>query len=341
MSRATRLLRDPEAAAAILRAGGLVAFPTETVYGLGVDGLDAAAARSVFAAKGRPADNPLILHVADEAGAAGLALWSPRAHALAARHWPGPLTLVLPARPVVPVEVRAGLPTVAVRCPAHPLALELIRRAGRPVAAPSANRSGRPSPTTAQAVWEELNGRIDAVLDGGPCALGVESTVVDCTGPRLRLLRPGALPAEVLGLPPLPDPDAPAASPGMRHRHYAPRVPLRLVADMGAAWAACPAAAVLCSADTAVRLGLASGPRIHVWAVGEAARAAELYEALRRLERSGAPCILAEVLPSRGHDAATMDRLCRAAGSAATASPSSGRGGAPADRDPGAAEPPG
>ena len=341
MTRATRLLQDAETAAAILRAGGLVAFPTETVYGLGADGLDAAAARAVFAAKGRPADNPLILHVADEDGASGLALWSAQAHALAARHWPGPLTLVLPARPAVPVEVRAGLPTVAVRCPAHPLALELIRRAGRPIAAPSANRSGRPSPTTAQAVWEELGGRIDAVLDGGPCALGLESTVVDCTGPRLRLLRPGALPAEALGLPPLPDPDAPAASPGMRHRHYAPRVPLRLVVDMGAAWAACPGAAVLCSAATAARLGLSSGVRVHVWSVGEAARAAELYEALRRLERSGAPCILAEVLPAQGRDAATMDRLSRAAGSVATAWPPCGGGGVPTDRDVGPAGPAG
>jgi L-threonylcarbamoyladenylate synthase len=310
------MLTDVAEAAAMVRAGGLVAFPTETVYGLGADGRNPAAVRDIFAAKGRPEDNPLILHVADLDQAMVYAEWDDAAAALARRHWPGPLTLVLPARPAVPLAVRAGLPTVALRCPDHPLARELIRLVGGPVAAPSANRSGRPSPTTAQAVWEELAGRIDGVLDGGPCPLGVESTVVACLGGGLQLLRPGALPAEELGLPPLPAVRAPALSPGMRHRHYAPRLPLRVVAarDLAAAWAACPAAALLCTAETAAHLGAVAGPRVHVFAAGPAGRAAELYAALRRLEASGAPCILAEALPVRGRDAATMDRLWRAAG---------------------------
>lgn len=323
MSRRTALLTDVEAAARLLRAGGLVAFPTETVYGLGADAHNPAAVRAVYASKGRPCDNPLILHVAGRADAEALAEWNPRARGLAERHWPGPLTLVLTARPSVPPEPRAGLPTVALRCPAHPLALALLRAVGTPLAAPSANRSGRPSPTTAEAVLEELGGRIDAVLDGGPCRLGVESTVVDATGPELRLLRPGALPAEMLGLPPLPAPDAPARSPGMRHRHYAPDVAVRLVEDVGAALAAYPDAAVLCTACTAAALGLRPGPRTWVLPDEEGPRAAQLFAAIRALERTGAPCIIAEALPVRGLDAATMDRLARAAGRPPGAVPAS------------------
>jgi L-threonylcarbamoyladenylate synthase len=309
----TRRLHDARDAAAILAAGGLVAFPTETVYGVGADALQPAAVRRIFSAKGRPADNPLIVHVAALEEAEALAVWDARARALARRHWPGPLTVVLPSLPHVPPEVRGGLSTVALRCPAHPLAQALLRAFGGPVAAPSANRSGRPSPTTADAVLEDLGGRIDAVLDGGPCPYGVESTVVDLSGPEVRLLRPGALPAEELGLPPLPAADAPVRSPGMRHRHYAPAVPLRLVEDLRRGLAECPAAAVLCTAATAGALGLGAGPRVHVWGPTDRHRAAELFAALRRLERSGAPCILAEALPPRGLDAATMDRLRRAA----------------------------
>lgn len=308
----TARLRSVPRAAEILLRGGLVAFPTETVYGLGADGLDGAAVRRIFAAKGRPADNPLILHVADGSGAERVAVLDARARALAARHWPGPLTLVLPARAVVPPEVRAGLPTVAVRCPRHPVALRLIAAAG-PLAAPSANRSGRPSPTTADAVLQELGGRIDAVLDGGPCALGVESTVVDATGSELRLLRLGALPAEVLGLSPRVEAGAPAASPGMRHRHYAPAIPLEVVSDLGSALARHPDAAVLCLEPEARALGLEPGPAVVVLPVDPLGRAAVLYGALRQLERSGRPRILAVALPEVGVDAALMDRLSRAA----------------------------
>jgi L-threonylcarbamoyladenylate synthase len=272
--------------------------------------------RAIFAAKGRPADNPLILHVDGSEGADRVAEMDARAHALAARFWPGPLTLVLPARDVVPVEVRAGLPTVAVRCPRHPLALQLIRLAGTALAAPSANRSGRPSPTTAAAVLQELDGRIDAVLDGGPCALGVESTVVDATGAELRLLRLGALAPEALGLAPRIEADAPVASPGMRHRHYAPAVPLQVVPDLGAALAHWPDAAVLCLDDEARRLGLVAGPAVVILPAEPVGRAAALYGALRQLERSGRPRILAAALPEVGIDAAVMDRLRRAAAAA-------------------------
>ncbi len=308
----TRRLRSVAEAAEILRHGGLVAFPTETVYGLGADGLDPAAVRAVFAAKGRPADNPLILHVHDVVGAETVAVLDARARRLASGHWPGPLSLVLPARPQVPEEVRAGLPTVAVRCPRHPLALALIAAAGRPLAAPSANLSGRPSPTSAEAVLEDLDGRIDAVLDGGPCPLGLESTVVDCTGPTLRLLRLGALAAEDLGLEPRVG-GGQALSPGMRHRHYAPRIPLRVVDDLGLALAEHPEAAVLCTAEQAARAHLAPGPAVYVLSADPVKRGAELYAALRLLERCGRPLILAAAVPDQGTDAAVMDRLRRAA----------------------------
>jgi len=302
---------DPGVAAAVLRGGGLVAFPTETVYGLGALGTDAAAVRRIFAAKGRPADNPLILHVAAPADARAVAVLGPLAAGLAARFWPGPLTLVVPALGSVPLEVRAGLPTVAVRCPGHGLARALIRLAGGPLAAPSANRSGRPSPTTAAAVLQELDGRIDLVLDGGPCRAGLESTVVDCTGGAPRLLRLGALPAEALGLAPRVDAADPGRSPGSRHRHYAPAVPLTVVVDVAAALDALPGASVICGAREAVRLGLRPGPGLHVWAESPEGRAAEFFAVLRRLERRGRP-IVAAALPRAGLDAATMDRLLRA-----------------------------
>ncbi len=309
----TAQLRSVARAAAILRAGGLVAFPTETVYGLGADCLNGTAVRGIFAAKGRPVDNPLIVHVANTDQAEAIAVLDDRARQLVGRFWPGPLTLVLPSRDVVPPEVRAGLPSVAVRCPRHPVALRLIAACGTPLAAPSANRSGRPSPTTAAAVLDELGGRIDAVLDGGPCLLGVESTVVDATGPELRLLRLGALPAEALGLAPRVGADAPAASPGMRHRHYAPAIPLEVVGDLQAALAARPDAAVLCPEALAHRLGLEPGPAVSVLPEDPERRAAGLYAALRHLERSGRPVILAAALPEVGLDAAVMDRLRRAA----------------------------
>lgn len=226
-----------EEAAAIIRRGGLVAFPTETVYGLGADALNPMAVARIYAAKGRPAFNPLIVHVDGLAGVREVARdVPPLAEALAEAFWPGPLTLVLPRREVVPDAVTAGLDSVAVRVPAHPVARMLIAAARRPIAAPSANAFTRVSPTTAAHVVQQLGAALDLVLDGGPASVGIESTVVDLTGARPVLLRPGGVPSDaierVVGPLDLPlaaaGDEAPRPSPGMLERHYAPRA--RLVA---------------------------------------------------------------------------------------------------------------
>ena len=220
-------------AAEVLRSGGLVAFPTETVYGLGANGLDVEAVRGIYRAKGRPSDNPLILHISDPDEAEPLALVNDRARRLMAAFWPGPLTLVLPARPTVPLETRGGLGTVALRMPSHPIALALIAAAGFPLAAPSANASGRPSPTDAASVWEDLHGRISLILDGGPVPVGIESTVLDISEEKPLLLRAGATPREdvegFLGVQlGIPDELSRRRSPGTRYRHYAPSIPVRV-----------------------------------------------------------------------------------------------------------------
>ena len=220
-------------AARVIRAGGLVAFPTETVYGLGANGLDGEAVSKIFEAKGRPQDNPLILHVAKKSDVKDLWLHVPdNAKRLMDAFWPGPLTLIFVKSGIVPDEVTAGLDTVAVRMPEHKTALALIRAAGVPIAAPSANLSGRPSPTTAAHVMEDMDGRIDVVLDGGPCSVGVESTVLTLVG-KPTILRPGGITKEMLEqvigevevspavLRPLKDGEI-AESPGMKHKHYAP-----------------------------------------------------------------------------------------------------------------------
>ncbi|WP_213803311.1 L-threonylcarbamoyladenylate synthase [Granulicella sp. dw_53] len=228
-----------ERAATILRGGGTVAFPTETVYGLAANALDAAAVAGIFAAKQRPSWDPLIVHVSDGAMLERVAVLTPRAEALIATFWPGPLTLLLPRTSIVPDAVTAGRPLVGVRMPSHPLALALLRAAGLPLAAPSANRFGHTSPTTAAHVLEDLDRRIDAVLDGGPTSVGLESTVLDPDG--MVLYRPGAItPAmieAVAGPVTLFKPAAVEAapeslpSPGVGIRHYAPRARLILVAD--------------------------------------------------------------------------------------------------------------
>jgi tRNA threonylcarbamoyl adenosine modification protein (Sua5/YciO/YrdC/YwlC family) len=221
-------------AAALLREGETVAFPTETVYGLGAAALNPDAIAKVFAAKGRPADNPLIVHVASIDGLRRCGRLDVRGEALAAAFMPGPLTIVIPSDPAIPTLARAGLPTVALRIPAHPVAAALIEQAG-PLVAPSANLSGRPSPTTADHVYHDLKGRIAAVIDGGPCSVGIESTVVDLSGERATILRPGVITAEeierVLGEPlaaHTPSGETPR-SPGMKYRHYAPSARVRLV----------------------------------------------------------------------------------------------------------------
>ena len=320
-------------AARLIGSGGLVGFPTETVYGLGADGLCDAAVRDIYAAKGRPADNPLILHVADWASATRLVADPPEAaRLLAAAFWPGPLTLVLPAAPCVPEVVRAGLPTVGVRCPAHPVAQALIQAAGVPIAAPSANRSGRPGPTCAQDVLADMDGRISLILDGGPCSVGVESTVLDLTSSPPCVLRPGGVTVDML-LAVLPEvavhpsalsPAVPgqAKSPGMLHRHYAPRARV-VVFDAGQA-AACKAAVqqarqagerpfVLASRETLAAWG--EEPNVRCWGDRDRPQdlAAALFTSLRRLDDAGATLILCEGVAPEGLGLAVMNRLLRAA----------------------------
>jgi len=225
-------------AAKIIKEGGLIAFPTETVYGLGADGLNPEAVKKIFQAKGRPADNPLILHIANMKDVFYLASIVPlKAQVLIERFWPGPLTLVLPKSKFIPDEITAGLDTVAVRMPQHPVALALIRESGVPLAAPSANLSGYPSPTEAAHVWQDLSGRIDAILDAGATGLGLESTVLDISGEVPVILRPGGVTKEeleeVIGPvqydPGLLDSGETPKSPGMKYTHYSPRAEVLLL----------------------------------------------------------------------------------------------------------------
>jgi L-threonylcarbamoyladenylate synthase len=300
-----------------LSAGGLVAFPTETVYGLGADATDGAAIARLYAAKGRPAFNPLISHVADIAAARALAVFDAAAERLAAAFWPGPLTLVLPKQPGGPVAelATAGLDSIAIRIPSHPVALEILRALGRPVAAPSANRSGHVSPTHAEHVLADLGGRLDLIVDGGATSVGLESTIVACLG-RPALLRPGGLPRHdierVLGVP-LADaaparPDAPSA-PGMLASHYAPRASLRLDADAvrtGETLLAFGAAAIPGIAQAAGVLNLSpSGNLVEA--------AANLFSHLRALDDAGAAAIAVMRVPQEGLGEAINDRLARAA----------------------------
>lgn len=229
-------------AAQLLRAGALVAIPTETVYGLGADALNAEAVARIYEAKGRPSNNPLIIHVPDASWLADYCDDVPEnAYRLADAFWPGPLTMVLRAKSILPRRTTGGLDTVAVRCPAHPVALAIIAAAGTPIAAPSANSSGRPSCTTATHVLQDMNGKIEGIVDGGACAVGVESTILDLTCTPPQLLRPGGLPLErlqaVVGTISIdhavngePSPDQPPRAPGMAYRHYAPKAPVTVVA---------------------------------------------------------------------------------------------------------------
>ncbi len=322
MRRVTAPPIDPDElarAAAAIRSGGLVAMPTETVYGLAADALDEEAVKRIFVAKGRPLTDPLIVHVADAEHAWTVAEPSPRARLLAARFWPGPLTLVLPRRGVVPASVSAGLATVAVRCPAHPLALALIRACGRPLAAPSANVFGRTSPTTAAHVREQLGDRVAVVLDGGPCAVGIESTVLR-PDPTPVILRPGGATreaiADALGEPvAVADRVARAASvalesPGLLASHYAPRLPMTLRVG---SWPNDASVGYL-----AFR-GRDLPPRaLHVEVLSESGDLAEaasrLFAAMRRLDAGGAWAIVAELVPEEGLGVGINDRLRRAAG---------------------------
>lgn len=310
---------DPAAVAAAadaLRAGLLVGLPTETVYGLAADALNARAAAAVFAAKGRPADNPLIVHVSGVEALHGIVAGvTPLAASLAARWWPGPLTMVLDAAAAVPPVTTGGLRTVAVRAPGHPVALAVLAASGLSLAAPSANSSGRPSPTRAEHVVADLGDAVAVVLDAGPCALGVESTVVDARGAVPVVLRAGAVTAEQLGLSPLPAALGGApASPGTRYRHYAPSVPVVVAAPgSGPTEAAARAAGGL-------RVGLVAPGATSVEGVvavaappDAAALARLLYAALREAEVLGLDVLVVEAVEERGIGVAVMDRLRRAA----------------------------
>jgi L-threonylcarbamoyladenylate synthase len=335
-------LRHPDPAgiaraAAILRAGGLVAFPTETVYGLGAHALDAAAVRRVFDAKGRPAEDPLIVHVHDVGAIGALVDAIPAAlGGLASRFWPGPLTMVLRRSMAVPREVTAGLETVAVRVPAHPIARALIEAAGIPIAAPSANLFSRPSPTRAEHVLQDLDGRIDLVIDGGATTVGVESTVIDLTGPIPTILRPGAITLEMIRTvlpdarmqpPSVRDAVGGMASPGLLSRHYSPRAPMTLYEG--------PASAVIERLVVDATEALARGQRVGILAADEdivpdesdtlrvarlgrqgdhAAVAANLYNALRTLDDAQVDLILGRTFADEpGLAVAIHDRLRRAA----------------------------
>ena len=310
----TELLRADAAgvarAAALLRAGELVAFGTETVYGLGADATDARAVAAVFAAKDRPSFNPLICHYPDAAAAWADVVPSDTARRLAAAFWPGPLTLVLPKRPGSRVAdlTGAGLDTLAVRVPAPEVARALLRQVARPVAAPSANPSGRVSPTTAAHVIEGLAGRIAAVLDSGPCPVGVESTVLDLSGEQAALLRPGGVPLEAIEAaigPVATGRPAVLRGPGMLPAHYAPRLPVRLAAEhVGPDEALLAFGPPLPGAGAVFQLSVAGD-------LTEAA--ANLFAGLRALDASGCARIAAMKVPESGLGRAINDRLARAA----------------------------
>lgn len=319
------------AAARILREGGLVGIPTETVYGLGANGLDPQAVKHIFEAKGRPQDNPLILHVTGPQ-------WLPRycedippmAYVLARRFWPGPLTMILKRKPIVPDETTAGLDTVGVRCPDHPVTLAIIREAGVPIAAPSANTSGRPSCTTAQDVLEDMDGKIEGVVDGGPCTVGVESTILDLTCTPPRLLRPGGLPVEELErligpievdkavVAPMKEGEQPRA-PGMKYRHYAPVAPVTVITGSPDASAreiqkrAGKTAGIICFDEYA---HLFSNMEVHTLGPShdKLTQAQRVFDALRTFDNSSVTEIFAQCPDNRGLGLAVSNRLKKAAG---------------------------
>ncbi len=329
---------------AALRGGALVAFPTETVYGLGADATNPDAVARIFTAKGRPGDDPLIVHIADLADLAmvtgrPLIDLPPVALRLAAAFWPGPLTLVLPRGPAIPDIVTSGLPTVGVRMPAHDVALGLIAAAGVPVAAPSANRFGHTSPTTAEHVRVDLGDRIEWILDGGPCAIGIESTILDVTQTPQVLLRPGGVPVEAIEAElgsaiarrarQVASGGAAASSPGQAVTHYAPRarmvlvegddpvaVRMRMVAEIRACAATGERVGALVPAEWVAAVRAAGA--VLVWDLGSAldttTAARRLYAGLRMLDGAGVAVIMAASFAESGLGLALSDRLWRAAG---------------------------
>lgn len=325
--------------AACLIDGGLVAFPTETVYGLGADALNEDASRKIYEAKGRPSDNPLIVHIAAVEDMEKIAYPNATAYTLAESFWPGPLTLVLPKKEVVPDSTTGGLDTVAVRMPAHPAALALIRQSGVYVAAPSANTSGRPSPTRADHVAEDMTGKIEYIIDGGPVGIGIESTIVDVCGETPAILRPGFITKEMLEQiigeviydPALDKPleGIPPKAPGMKYTHYAPKGELTLVESEDSQQLVVPKICALAEEKRkqGFRVGIMA-PRETisyyentadvVLCVGDRKNqntvAAGLYAALRTFDESGVDYIYAESFRGEGLSYAIMNRLLKAAG---------------------------
>ncbi len=318
-------------AAEILLAGGLVAIPTETVYGLGANALDEVAVSKIFAAKGRPQDNPLIIHIAETKELERYCHHIPQAaYCLAERFWPGPLTMVLPCRQIVPAKTTAGLETVAVRCPETEITREIIRLAGVPIAAPSANLSGKPSTTTAEHVLYDLDGKIEAIVDDGPSRVGVESTIVDLTQERPRLLRPGGITPEALRetlgdlvvdpavLGNLP-PNAVVRAPGMKYKHYAPQADVLIVTGNSENAAAYvrrhfqPGNAVLCFEE---ELSLYEGMNPHSYGSreDEASLTHSLFAVLRELDQKEIGTIFARCPEGGGLAYAVQNRLKKAAG---------------------------
>lgn len=331
------LLLHPEDAGAIEQAGAMLAsgqvvgIPTETVYGLGANALDGNAVRQIFAAKGRPMDNPLIVHIADFDQIYPLVEGVPEAaRRLADAYWPGPMTIILPKSDRIPVEVSAGLDTVGIRLPSHPVARAVIRAAGVPIAAPSANTSGRPSTTTAAHVMEDMSGKIAAVLDGGACAVGVESTVISLAGDKPRLLRPGGISLEqleaVLGSVEVDravreqiGDDVRVSAPGMKYRHYAPHAPVTAVCgdpEKGAAYIASQLtgqSGVICFDEFADCF-----PGHIVRTIGrsddQAAQAHAIFDALRAFDETDVTAIFAQCPDDSGIGLAVANRLKKAAG---------------------------
>lgn len=321
-----------ETAAQLLRAGEVVGIPTETVYGLAADACNEAAVRRIFVAKGRPQDNPLIVHIASLEQLFQVAATVPQpALDLAAAYWPGPLTMILPKSDLIPEVTSAGLNTVGIRFPSHPMAQAIIRAAEVPLAAPSANTSGRPSTTTAQHVMEDLNGRIAAVVDGGPCSVGVESTIVSFAGETPRLLRPGGISLEqlqkVLGdveldralYEKLGD-DVRVSAPGMKYRHYAPKAPVTVVLGSPAASAAyivqqlTDGDGVLCFDDCAVQFRGRAIVETFGPSDDMAMQAQEVFDALRRFDSTDAKRVFAQCPPTTGIGLAVSNRIKKAAG---------------------------
>lgn len=323
-------------ASAVIRSGGLVAFPTETVYGLGGDATNPEASRKIYAAKGRPSDNPLIVHIADFSQLRNIVAEVPQeAEKLAEAFWPGPLTMILRKNDVIPYETTGGLDTVAIRMPSHPVARAFLQDSGCMIAAPSANTSGRPSPTTAQHVWGDLHGKIEILLDGGPVGIGIESTIVDLSEERPMILRPGFITQEMLsavlgdvGMDPglaSENSKQPPKAPGMRYRHYAPKADLTLVEGT--------MEEVISKINALTREAQAMGKSVgvlateenkdcyvadHVIVIGqrqdEAEIARHLFDVLRQFDDLQVDLIYSESFVAAGVGQAIMNRLLKAAG---------------------------